>query len=59
MPNFIERKVLRERRKQARWAHQNKSGFVGQKTFNYKDLTPHNAWKMSQKDFNAEDISYK
>ena len=59
MPNFSERKTLREQRKQARWAQQNKYGFVGQKTFDYQDLTPHNTWKLSQKDFDVEDIQYK
>ncbi len=59
MPSFPERKALRERRKQARWAQQNKYGFVGQKTFDYTDLTPHNTWQISQKGFDTEDIKYK
>lgn len=59
MPNFPDRKTQRERSKQAKWAQQNKYGFVGQKTFDYKDLTPFNAWKLSQKAYDAEDIKYK
>ncbi len=58
---FPDRKIQRERSKQAKWAEwaeKNKDNPVGKKTFEFKDMTPHNAWMLSQ-GYGKDDVRLK